>query len=316
MTVNSGATKSALPMLRTTAILGWSRLCRIDLFGLALLLYPLRSAALQPEAVVLLVPFEDHSYFRGSWDLSRGIPQVLGELLQQDRNMVVLPLVDSLLTEGEDITALSEAQALRIGDNAGADLVVNGDIRNFSIKRFNAGNPFLGGYTSYTALVEVEIQLLQPLSMSQVGAAAGKAEMTDRGLGLTLLGKPTRKEAALLELNEVPFGVERFRQTIIGKATLAALQQLTKEIGAKTSPPHTLQQREPKILSLKGTEGFVNLGLADKIEVGHKFVVYSRRDMKRIGIVQIVEVLAQHLSRILVLEGQEHIQVEDALAAP
>ena len=305
-------------MLRTTAILGWSRLCRIDLFGLALLLYPLRSAALQPEAVVLIVPFADHSHFRGSWDISRGIPQVLGELLQQDRNIVVLPLdtADSLLTEGEDSTALSEVQALRIGETAGADLVVNGDIRNFSIKRFNAGNPFLGGYTSYTALVEVEIQLLQPLSGSQVGAAAGKAEMTDRDLGLTLLGKPTRKEAALLELNEIPFGVERFRQTIIGKATLAALQQLTKEIEAKTSPPPTLQQQEPKILSLKGTEGFVNLGLTDKIEVGHKFVVYSRREMKRIGVVQIVEVLAQHLSRILVLEGQGHIQVEDAIAAP
>ena len=158
--------------------------------------------------------------------------------------------------------------------------------------------------------------MLQPLSMSQVGTAAGKAEITDRDLGLTLLGKPTRKEVALLELNEIPFGVEHFRQTIIGKATLAALQQLTKEIGAKTAPPHTLQQREPKILSLKGKEGFVNLGLADSVEVGHKFVVYSRREMKRIGVVQIAAVLAQHLSRILVLEGQEHIQVEDMLAAP
>ena len=201
-------------MPRTIAILGWSRLCRVDLlFGLALLLYPLGSAAFQPEAVILIAPFEDHSYFRGSWDISRGIPQVLGELLEQERNVVVLPLLDSLLTEGED----RAAQALRIGAAAGADLVVNGDIRNFSIKRFNAGNPFLGGYTSYTALVEVEIQLLQPLSGSQVGAAVGKAEMTDRDLGLTLLGKPTRKEAALLELNEIPFGVERFRQTIIAR---------------------------------------------------------------------------------------------------
>ena len=303
-------------MLSTTAILAWSRLCRIDLFGLALLLYPLRTAALQSEAVILLVPFEDHSYFRGSWDISRGIPQVLGELLQQERNIVVLPSLDSLLTAGDDGAALSEAQALRIGRAAGADLVVTGDIRNFSIKRFNAGNPFLGGYTSYTALVEVEIQLLQPLSSRQVGAAAGKAEITDRDLGLTLLGKPTRKEAALLELNEIPFGVERFRQTIIGKATLEALQQLTKKIAAKTSPPHALQQREPKILSLKGKEGFVNLGLADKVEIGHKFVVYSQREMKRVGVVQIAAVLAQHLSRILVLEGQEHIQVEDALAVP
>ena len=297
-------------------MLGWSRLCRIDLLGLALLLYPLRSAAFQPEAVVLIVPFEDHSYFRGSWDISRGIPRVLGELLQQERNIVVLPLLDSLLTEGEDSAALSEAQAFRIGSAAGADLVVTGDIRNFSIKRFNAGNPFLGGYTSYTAQVEVEIQLLQPLSSHQVGAAAGKAEITDRDLGLTLLGKPTRKEAALLELNEIPFGVERFRQTIIGKATLEALQQLTKKIAAKTSPPDALQQREPKVLSLTGKEGFVNLGLADKVEIGHKFLVYSRREMKRIGVVQIAEVLAQHLSRILVLEGQEHIQAEDALAVP
>ena len=303
-------------MLRTTAILGWSRLCRADLFGLALLLCPLRSAAFQPEAVILIVPFEDHSYFRGSWDISRGIPRVLGELLQQDRDIVVLPLLDSLLTEGEDSAALSEAQALRIGNAAGADLVINGDIRNFSIKRFNAGNPFLGGYTSYTALVEVEIQLLQPLAGSRVGAAVGKAEMTDRDLGLTLLGKPTRKEAALLELNEIPFGVERFRRTIIGKVTLDALQQLTKKIEAKTSPPHAVQQREPKILSLEGKEGFVNLGLADKVEVGHKLVVYSRREVKQIGVVQIAEVLAQHLSRILVLEGQEDIQVEDALGNP
>ena len=132
-------------MLRTTAILGWSRLCRIDLFGLALLLYPLRAAALQPEAVVLLVPFEDHSYFRGSWDLSRGIPQVLGELAPAGPQHSRFAVDRFLFTEGEDSTALSEAQALRIGDNAGADLVVNGDIRNFSIKRFNAGNPFLGG---------------------------------------------------------------------------------------------------------------------------------------------------------------------------
>ena len=62
-------------MLRTTAILSLSRLCRIDLFGLALLLYPLRSAAFQPEAVILIVPFEDHSYFRGSWDISRAFPK-------------------------------------------------------------------------------------------------------------------------------------------------------------------------------------------------------------------------------------------------
>ena len=305
-------------MLRTIALLNWSRLCRVDLFGLILLLYPLRSAAFQSEAVILIVPFEDHSYFRGSWDISRGIPRVLGELLQQGRNIVVLPLdtLDSLQTKGEDGAALSEAQVLRIGTAAGADLVVNGDIRNFSIKRFNAGNPFLGGYTSYTALVEVEIQLLQPLSGSQVGAATGKAEMTDRDLGLTLLGKPTRKEAALLKLNKIPFGVERFRRTIIGKVTLDALQQLTEEIEAKTSPPHTLQQPEPKILSLEGKEGFVNLGLADKIEVGHKFVVYSRREEKRIGVVQIAEVLAQHFSRVLVLQGQENIQVKDILAPP
>ena len=303
-------------MLRTIAILGWFRLRRVGLFGLALLLYPLRAAAFQPEAVILIMPFEDHSYFRGSWDISRGIPQVLGELLQQSRNIVVLPLLDSLLTAGADGAALSEAQVLRIGDAAGADLVVNGTIRNFSIKRFNAGNPFFGGYTSYTALVEVEIQLLQPLSRSQVGAAAGKAEITDRELGLTLLGKPTRKETALLELNEIPFGVERFRQTIIGKVTLDALQQLAKEIEAKASPPRALQQEEPKILSLEGKEGFVNLGLADKVEAGHKFVVYSRREVKQIGVVQIVEVLAQHFSRILVLEGQENIEVEDVLAPP
>jgi len=285
----------------------------------ALLLYPVCSPAAQSGDTILILPFEDHSYFRGTWDIRQGIPRLLGELLRQTQCFAVLPLdtISTLLSEGEDITALSEDQALRIGRAANADLVLSGDIRNFSIKRFNVGNPFVGGYTSYTALVEVETRLLRTLSGARgEEAIRGRAEATDRDMGLTLLGKPTRIESALSELNEVRFGVESFQATIIGKVTLEALQQIAAELKARICTRYDMQQQTPKVLSIEGNEGFVNLGVADKIEVGYKFVVYSQRDTQRVGIVQIVEVFAQHLSRVRTLEGQENIRKGDVLRPP
>ena len=282
---------------------------------LCLVLYSACAATAQVREAVLLVPFEDHSYFRGTWDIHRGIPRLLGELLHQSSGYVVVPMdtISAFLPDGEASASLDESQTLRIGRAVQADLAIMGDIGGFTINRFNAGNPFLGGYTAYTAVVEVEVRVLRTLSGDQVVKAVGKSEVTDRDLGLTLLGKPTRKEAGLNELNQIPFGTERFCKTIIGKATLEALRQVAAEIQARVSKPHILQQ-QPKILSVEGGEGFISLGVADGIATGHKFPVCSRREnLQKIGVVQIVEVLAQHLSRVRILEGQGAIREGDIL---
>ena len=289
------------------------------LLSLALLLHPVHAGAAQYGDTILIVPFEDHSYFRGTWDLRQGIPRQLSELLRQAGGFAVLPpdTIHAFLPEGEDLAALSEDQVLAIGRAAGADLELTGDILSFSIKRFNVGNPFVGGYSSYTALVEVDTRLLRTLPGARGGEAIrGRAEATNSDLGLSLLGKPTKMEAMLSELNEVPFGAQKFHATIIGKVTLEALQQIAGGLAAKVSDPVALQQQSPKILSIEGDEGFVNLGVADEIEAGYRFVVYSHRDTQRVGVVQIVEIYTPHLSRIRTLEGRETIREGDLLRSP
>ena len=286
------------------------------LFLLVPLLFPIPSPAVQPGERILLVPFEDHSDFRGTWDLRQEIPQLLSELLRQGRAFEILPFdsLGALPAGGGESDTSRRDRELRAGRDAGADLVLAGDIRRFAIKRFNVGSPLVGGFTSYGVVVEVEARLTRVLTGRRDGdEIRGRAEVTDQDLGLTLLGKPTQTEAALARLNEVPFGAQEFRDTIVGAATLDALGKIAGELSARASISAV---PEGKVLSLEGDGGFASLGLADRLEAGYRLAVHSRRDTQRVGTVQIVEVLAAHLSRFRVLEGEQSMGEGDLLRTP
>ena len=286
----------------------------VTLLLLALLLYPLCSPAAQRGERVLVVPFEDQSDFRGTWDLRQGVPRLLTELLRDGGAFEVLPF-DTLAAppDGGETGASRHDRELGAAREAGADLVLGGDVRRFAIKRFNVGSPLVGGFTSYSVLVEVDARLTRVLTGSRDGEeVSGRAEVKDKDLGLTLLGRTTETEAALARLNEVPFGAPEFRETIVGAATLDALGQVAGELSAQI----VVSAVEGKVLSLEEDGGFVDLGLADRVEAGHRLAVHSRRDTQRVGTVQIVEVLAAHLSRFRALEGGEAIREGDLLRSP
>lgn len=285
----------------------------------ALLLHTLPGSAVQSGDSIVILPFADHSHFPGAWKIRQTIPEHLGALLKQGTDFVVIPMDSafSLLPEAGRADAITEGHARSIGQALRADLVMTGDIINFSIKRVSVGNPFVAGYSSYTALVEVETRLLPtvPGSQGSVVEISGRSEVRSTDLGLTLLGKPTETRATNMGLNDVPFGGEQFWATIIGKVTLQALSQITDELQGRSRAVR-LSQRDPKVLSLEGEVGFVNLGVEDQIEVGYRFVVYSKRDTQRVGLVQIVAVLAPHLAKIRTLEGGQNIAGGDLLRVP
>lgn len=286
------------------------------LFLLLLLLHPVCSPAAQRGERILVVPFEDQSDFRGTWDLRQGIPRLLCELLAEGGAFEVLPFdtLSAPAAEGGEAGASRQDRELLAGREAGADLVVAGDVRRFAIKRFNVGSPLVGGYTSYSVVVEVEARLTRVLTGARDGdEVRGRSEVDDQDLGLTLLGKPTETEAALVRLNEVPFGAPEFRGTIVGAATLDALGRIAGELAARASLSAV---PEGRVLSLEGGGGFANLGLADHLEAGLRLAVHSRRDTQRVGTVQIVEVFAAHLSRFRTLEGEGAIEAGDLLRSP
>lgn len=286
----------------------------VKLFLLLLLLYPVCSPAAQRGERILVIPFEDHSEFRGTWDLRQGVPQLLNELLHGGGAFEVLPfdtLAAPAAAAGDG--AARQGRELLAGREAGADLVLAGDVRRFAIKRFNVGSPLVGGFTSYSVLVEVDARLTRVLTGARDGEEIrGRAEVKDKDLGVTLLGRTTETEAALARLNEVPFGAPEFRDTIVGAATLDALGQIAGELAARA----VVSAVEGKVLSLDGDGGFVNLGRADRVEAGIRLAVHSRRDTQRVGTVQIVEVFAAHLSRFRTLEGEGAVEAGDLLRSP
>lgn len=297
--------------------------CTSGAFALLLLLQALPATAVQRGASIVILPFEDHSYFRGVWNIRQEIPRQLGQLLHRTGDFAVLAgdtvttTVATLLPKADKATALTADQARSIGQALGADLVLTGDILNFSINRISLGNPYVAGYSSYAALVEVDTRLLSTLPGTPENALIhGHAKTTSTDLGLTLLGKPTRTETIHSQLNAVPFGDEQFAATIIGKVTFEALQQIVDELAARVSDTSALLQQDARVLSMADDEGFANLGLADQIEAGYRFAVYSRQDTQRVGVVQITAILAPHLSRIRILEGSGTIHEGDLLRPP
>ncbi len=292
---------------------------RLWLLTVVLFLHVLPAYSIQRGDTVAILPFDDHSDFPGTWDLRRGLPEQLAISLHSALGLVVLPhdSVATALTKVAISRSLTIDQTRDMGAALGVDFVLTGDIVDFSIRRFSVGNPFVAGYASYTALVDVEIRLFRTFpGATGVESFRGVAEETADDLGLTLLGKPTRTGAVHTQLNDVIFGGDVFWATPIGKATQRSVGKIVDGLATKVLDETVALKGAPRILSLEGSEGFVNFGIADEVEAGHRFDVYSKADSQRVGAIQVVVPLGAHLSQIRTVEGEQQIRPGDVLRAP
>ena len=153
--------------------------------------------------------------------------------------------------------------------------------------------------------------------------------MTDeKKYGITNPAAFVPYEKEYLMLGEVEWGSEEFHQTLLGQATGTGLQKLAVALAEKIRPPPELTVSEPKIVDIVDISGseaytYINIGVANGVQNGDKFGVWDEgRELKdtetgtflghalprRIGVVQVEQVLTEHLSRVKILEGQEQIQ--------
>ena len=294
--------------------------------GLLLLLFLHRGSAAASQNLAL-TPFRDQSGFSSKWKLSRGIPALLGKLLAEDPSYTIIP-VDSVekAMEERQLKKPTDQQLAELGREMGADAMITGEILNFTVGRFHVGNPFLGGYMSYSATTEAQISVLRTLDGRRIGEATGKETIKDRNLGLTLLGRPGEKDTQFFGLDRIIFGSEEFRETIIGRTTLNALTQIKEQIHQIATDPSAVDKTLSAIvLSVEKGQVYVDLGVEDQVEVGHKFAVYaaeaeevdtgdegpSTSPEERIGLIQITKVYAAHLSEARIVEGEGDIKPGD-----
>ena len=216
-------------------------------------------------------------------------------------------------------------EVFEIGHLLEADVVLLGVVEDYDLKRVSMGDPLLGGYKSYTGVASLYIQALRVADESRIGAAESDQELTDRGVGLDLLGKPREEDIEFFGLDEMIFGSEEFRATVIGQATMAAAEDVIGQLMALFRPSELrLDGRVPEIISVYGTDVFIDIGSESGVRAGNRFVVYPglQRSQEEgadaqmlLGVIEIREIIGARLSSVRVLEGRDYIRVGDRLKA-
>jgi len=275
---------------------------------------------------IAVFPFEDRSGFKGSWNLEKEMAVFLASRLSENPFYIMVPYdsIEALIPKSPK-RKLSGNELVGYGASLGADYVISGRINDFNISRFSAGLPMLGGYVSYQAKVDLEIHILRVIDKAEVGVISGNGEISDRDLGMTLLGKPREKDLQFYGLDETPFGSREFERTIIGKATLDAVGELKEKIADVIRPPSLPEGIVGRVVSVSddGSSVYLNLGSDDGVKIGDKFVIYSEgetlfdpvtgkplgKSEAKVGVVQIIVVNAPHLSKAKIVQvGEKPIE--------
>lgn len=279
------------------------------------------TAATRPYIAVL--PFVDKSGFRkGVWDLEWEMARLLSGEMAAFPEWQVVPHKAVNEVAGKsgkpDLTA-----AIEFGRALEADIVLLGIIQDYNLERLSVGDPMLGGYKSYSGIAKLELRAVRVDDQSEVGMVEAERELVDRDLGLDLLGKPRDQDLQFAGLQQVAFGGEEFRSTVLGQATIEAIDELLQKLVQQVRPQALNLGGQPaELLSVYGTDVYINIGSENRLRVGYRFEVLpgSQRvrqegvdPLLRIGVVEVQEIIGARLSSVRVLEGENSIRAGDRL---
>ena len=272
---------------------------------------------------VAVLPFVDESGFRREvWDIQEEMPRLfsLRMVTQPDWRIVPYEVVEEVLGGRKKFDT---EQALAAGRRMEADILLLGVLTDYDMKRVSVGDPLLGGYKSYTGVAEIDLRVLRVADGSDMGSVVSRQEPIDRGLGLDLLGKPREQDLQFTQLDKIDFGSTEFAATVIGQATLAAMDDLAVQLAEMLKPSGLKLGGQPaEILSVYGDEVFINLGSDNGLRLGYRFVVFpgpervdpaAGESPRRLGIVEVIDIIGGHISKVSILQRYGEIAAGDRL---
>lgn len=300
-------------------------------------------------AQVLFVPLQNQTSYKGVWNISEDVPNYLAAYLREfyELNVLSSTSYQSLADEKtKDKSLQNDLEVIgEIAKKYGFQYAITGTIKTFDISRFTAGDPTVAGYESYSCNVEGILQIFDLSINALVFSGSVTGEISDRGLGITLLGKPTEEKEQYFNLNSIRFGSEEFGATIVGETMILFCENFVKEleqvsrnffkdtkqlnvtveVSDKTLDDITLNTEVLKgqILTYDETTGeaFINLGSSNGLKIGEELAVYSKIDSlfdpdtheylglsdKKISNIEIIELRAGKLSLAVVKSNREKV---------
>lgn len=274
--------------------------------------------------VIAVLPLQNKSGFRKDvWDLPLEMARLVSTEMALRPSWQVVPFDVVAQVVGSNRRFTTD-QAAAIGQRLQADYLLLGVIRELNMGRFSVGDPLLGGYKSYTGAVSLEVQALRVADKTEALSVTGESEMTDRDVGLDLLGKPRQQDLEFTGLRDLPFGSPAFRETVLGKAILAALGEALDNLTPLVRPAgmEAIGQ-SGVILSVHGSELYLSLGSENGLRPGHRLQVTqgdrrqpgSAAPLQVIAVVEIQEVIGARLSKARVI-GEAAVEPGDHLQSP
>ena len=272
---------------------------------------------------VAVVPFVDESGFReGVWNVEYELANMLSAELAAVRSWKVVPF-DAVAELALEWGFADPEKALAIGRKLGADFVVAGLLQDYDMRRLSVGDPLLGGYKSYSAVAQMRVEIARVDDGSAIGRAEAQRELTDRDLGLDLLGKPREQDLQFAGLKELAFGSEEFRQTLLGQATVEAVGELVQKVAAAFEPQGLVFEGDvPEVIAVYSEDIYANIGSAHGVRPRLRFFVYPSNDRieaeglapeESVALVEVIEIISTRLASLRVLRATGEIKPGDRL---
>lgn len=272
---------------------------------------------------VAVVPFVDESGFReGVWNLEYELANMVSAELAPVRNWEVVPF-DAVAELALEWGFASFEKALAIGRELEADFVVVGLLQDYDMRRLSVGDPLLGGYKSYSATAQMRVEIARVDDGSTIGHAEAQHALTDRDLGLDLLGKPREQDLQFAGLKELAFGSETFRQTLLGQATVEAVGELVHKVAAAFEPEGLVFEGDaPEVIAVYSEDIYANIGSAHGVRPRLRFFVYPSNarieaegleSEESVALVEVAEIISTRLASLRVLRATGTIKPGDRL---
>ena len=275
---------------------------------------------------LLFMPFKDNSKYKGPWNIYASLPRSLEDTLGNNDFFHTIPIDSALvrLKKKELKGHIPFDKGLEIGRELGSDFVIFGEIDELSMKRFRATVP-VGGYRSYQGVTGVTLRLVKVIDRQPAGEMSKEAEVDSKRYGITNPAAFVPLEKEYFLLSQMEFGSEEFRQTLLGMSVGKCMTELAAGLDSLIKPPPELTLSKPQIIAIDGAQAYINVGLIDSLQNGNKFGVWDHgRELtdpqtgellgnalpRRVGVVQVEQVLSEHLSLVRILEGQDQIRRE------
>ena len=272
---------------------------------------------------VAVLPFVDESGFRrGIWEVQEEFARFFTAAMEGKPGWRVVPY-DAVQEVAGEQRRWRSLDVSGIGQQLQADIVVAGTLLDLNMERLHVGDPLVGGYKSYKGTAEMEVTAYGVADGGAVGTVHGREETTDRGLGLDLLGKPREQDYQFVNLDQMAFGSDEFRQTAIGQAVVITVDEVVEKLADKLRPEGVeLEGEGARILSVYGDEVFINLGSEHAVRRGHRFTVVPGAERRLrdgldaeipVGVVEVLDVVGARVSRVRSLGDVAQMEAGDEL---